>query len=513
MRWLPAALALLLGVLVPAAGRAQEDNGGMSFELNSILVASFLAEQPFLDPEAQRVRGLVEEALSERYLVVRMDEVPAFTDYEAEVYLRSCPDGQYIGCVFVVGGRAQTDWTIGGRVRAVEGGYQVFLSFIDVEIAKLVLEFDVVLDGSNDEEFKAGVLEVVDALVADEVGTLDIRAEGEQARAEDEARDARDRDAQRFSADSVYEDPEAIERGDTGADAVGDGGGHGKVGRDELDEMEARGGLTPWERAGLTKGQYRLYRNSGHKLIDFKKRLQGRRGELLFRLSMQVGSGPWAQQHETWYVQDGAADPTSLRRADILGELSVQTQQRALSLGGQLELGIGITPWMELGVFGGLRQAPYGVRYQRQLDGVETDLSALEAVAAMSWQLGGRIGIIPFPAYPVRPTFHAGASFWAGSSLTAASEPPSYLAVPQVLRPNNLLMAHVQPGAEVSLGRWVVLWTRFDLDIPIVGRNFQSVSRGSLSGLVGRPSTATDTGFALGGSAGLLVRIRVAGDR
>ena len=158
-----------------------DDGGGMSFdfELNSVLVASFEAGQPFLETEAERVRDLVEDALASAYVVVGMPDVPAFADYSADVYLRSCPDGQYIGCVFVVGGRAKTDWTIGGHIKAVEGGYKVNLSFIDVAEAKLVLEFDVVLDGSNDAEFKEGVLRVMDALVNGQVQDLDLRGDPE----------------------------------------------------------------------------------------------------------------------------------------------------------------------------------------------------------------------------------------------------------------------------------------------------------------------------------------------
>ena len=55
-------------------------------------------------------------------------------------------------------------------------------------------------------------------------------------------------------------------------------------------------------------------------------------------------------------------------------------------------------------------------------------------------------------------------------------EVPEYLLASQ-MRPNNMILVHAQPGAEVSIGKYVVLWTRFDLDIYVAGRNFQAFNR------------------------------------
>jgi hypothetical protein len=503
-------LGVVCSAMLAAPAMAQDDGGMMTLELNSILVATFEAEQPFLEAEAQRVHGLVEAALASSYLIVTMAEVPAFTDSDAEVYLRSCPDGQYIGCVFVVGGRAQTDWTIGGQMRAVDGGYQVFLSFIDVDEAKLVLDFDVVLDGDNDEEFQAGVLKIADSLMAGEVQQLDVKAEADAERQAQEESDERQLQAQQFTTDAAYEDPEADQRGDVGADAV-DRSGSGRLSRDDLNDMEDRGGLTPWERAGLKKGQYKLYRNSGMKLRDFKDRLMGRKGEVGIRLSMQVGSGPFGQQHDTWYVQDAAATPP-IRAGDIQDQALVHAQTTELSYGGQLELDVGLTPWMELGVFGGLRVAPYRWRFVREVVGRESAVPDYDSAGAVSVQGGLRLGVIPFPAYPVRPTLHVGASFWMGNNLNrvAGEDVPDYLSSSQT-GVNNWVFAHVQPGAEVSIGRTVILWTRFDLDLPVLGRNLQQLpSNGTLSAV---PEVSSASGFALGGSAGLMIRLRVGPNR
>jgi hypothetical protein len=504
--WLAAAL-LAWG---SSAAVAQDEPTFGSFQLNSVLVAGFEADQPFLEAEAKRVEGLVYAVLGQSYVVQSMADVPPFTDYSADIYLRSCPDGQYIGCVFVIGGRAKTDWTVGGSVRAVDGGYQVLVSFIDVATAKLMLEFDVVLDGSNDAMFQEGVLKVMDSLVAGEVQELDVRADAEAAAEARAAEEERARQARQFAVDSAYEDdsePETLDRGVGGEDGEVSGG-KGRVNDADLDALEERGGISPWERAGLTRGQYKLYRNSGLKLRDFKDRLRGRKGELLLRLSMQVSSGPWGQRHEMWYLQDNEADPNNLRPRDITDQAAVQAQTRQLAFGGQFEFGVGVLPWMEIGVFGGIRQGTYNYRFYREVLGVEAAVPDPEGVPVRTYQVGARLGFVPFPAYPFRPTMHIGGSYWFGTSLGSVVTPlPSYL-LSSEMRPNNMVQLHAQPGAEVSLGKYIVLWTRFDLDIPILGRTSQVFNRGDGS-LSARPDPSSYTSLGIGGSLGIMARIRV----
>lgn len=502
----------------PGDGDLGLDMGGFSgsFDLNSVLVASFEADQPFLEPEAERVRGLVTDALGEAYVAVAMAEVADFEDYTAEVYLRSCPDGQYIGCVFVVGERARTDWTVGGRVGAVEGGYQVDLSFIDVAAAKLVLEFDVVLDGSNDAEFQEGVLKIMDALVAGEVQDLDVRGDPAARRAAEREQDERQARARDFAAGSVYEDPGDFDRGDVGLDAyAGEGGGDDRLTFQDLEEMEGAGGLTPWERVGLTKGQYKIYRNSGKKLRDFKARLQGRKGEILVKAGMVVGAGSLAQRHETWFALDNRADVNNIQAGDILDQALVQAQERGLGFGGQLELAVGLVPWMELGLFGNAWSAPYRYRFQREVEGIEGDRAGFEEASPLSVQGGLRLGFVPMPAYPVRPTFHVGASYWQGSKVTRLQEVPGYLQTNQ-LRANNLVFVHAQPGFEAAAGKVVLFWAKFDLDVPVVGRSAQAFNlaqEGFAGTLSARPEQPGAPAIGFGGSFGVAFRIRVAGMR
>lgn len=535
------AFALLItGALAVAQPAAAQDDasadpgaaGGMSFDLNSVLVATFEASQPFLETEAERVRHLVEETLAEGYVVVKMDEVPPFTDYSADIYLRSCPQGQYIGCVFVVGGRAQTDWTIGGRVTAVEGGYQVFMSFIKVGEAKLKLEFDVVLDGSNDVEFQEGVVKTMDALVNDTVTDLDLRDDPEAQRAQAAEAAKREQMSRDFSTGNEFQQDD--QRGDVGLDAYVTEDGRDRARDEDLEEeadrdaptresghvtsaelqaMQERGGMTPWERAGLTKGQYRLYRNSNTKLRDFKAKLQGRKGEILIGVGMNVSSGSWGQYHETFFVQAADANPQNVKPNDIVAQVATIYTQKALALGGQFDLGVGLLPWLELRLFAGLHAAPFQYRFYKEIEGVEAQLKEPDGRSVSTMQVGLKINFVPMPAYPARPTFGLGVSYWQGTSLNKLVQVPDYLAASQ-FKPLAALYVDAQPGLEVSAGKFVAIYARADIDIPVFGfGRTVTVATKDTSALSRLPDPATAAGIGIGGSLGLTLRIRVAGDR
>lgn len=504
----------------PAGAPAAEE----TFAVNAVLVTTFDAAQPFLEPEAERVRGLVESALARNFVVLTMRDVPAFSDTTADVYLRSCPDGQYLGCVFVVGGKAETDWVVGGQVSAVEGGYRVVLSFLDMSKAKLVMDTSVDLDGRNDAAFQDGVLKIMDALVAGDVHTLETPKDPETAAKQELEKDDRERAAAEFSQGAVVDDP-GEPAGEDPSEPPPElpADGEKVTGRD-LEAMEDQGGVPPWEKVALTRSQYRMYRNSGQKLDDFRDRLLGRRGQILFRLSGAVSSGPWGQVHDTWYLldEDAPNDIFNATLSDLEDDVAAQAQSTALSPGGQLEIDIGLTSWMEIGVFGGVRFAPYAYRFFSQREGNEgADPPGYFSKTSMSWQVGARLGVIPFPAFPVRPTLHVGGSYWSGSPVRSKVEVPPAL-IASIMPQNNLILLHVNPGVEVSAGKWVIVWTRFDLDVPILGRSRQYVdgplSAGDASASqpeTARPELEEDppggsaTGFGIGASLGLTVRVGV----
>ncbi|MGC6494716.1 MAG: hypothetical protein ACON5B_17900 [Myxococcota bacterium] len=494
-------------MLMPGTSLAQDD----TFSLDTILVATFEAAQPFLAAEADRVEGLVAEALGETYITVRTAEVPPFEGYDAPTYVRACPEGQYIGCVFVVAGKAQTEWAMGGTVKAVDGGYRVTVQVVDVARAVLVAEFDTDMDGDDDVAFKAGVQQIMAAVLAGDLGQL--RDEAAERRAAEEAK--RQRDAERLAdqaraVQAANEESARLERGEV-ADRL------------DLELTEAADEVQePWERAGLTQMQFRRYSALGEKLTTFRTRLEGRKGQILIRVSGQVGAGPWGSKYQADYMVDSASfDPKNPADATITDERLVQVQsgELGLSLGGQLELGVGILPWLEVGAFAGVRYAPFDVRFTRYIYAQEA-LAAGDLYGGIGWQVGARVGMVGFPAYPVRPSLHVGASYWQGADLESVLTPPSGLDAQGFIQGSNAVLVHVQPGVEFGLGKHVALWSRFDLDVAVAGRlsqkaRFQRAVDTELDTAseayaerylipTGIPEPQLDRAPAIGGSVGLL---------
>jgi hypothetical protein len=510
----PAALAV--AVASPGVARAQDE--GFTLTLDTVLVATFDANQSFLDAEAQRVQGLVTKALSGQFVVVPMAEVPPIQADSAEVYMQSCPAGQYIGCVFVIGEKAQTDWSIGGRVSAVEGGYKVLLSFIDVRESKLRMDVSVLLDGKNDASFQEGVLKAMDALVSGTVDALEQPAAvpvddpvaAEAAAAERRKLDAR---AAQFAEDSVYEapPPDGPSRPDE-APPVAEPSAGGRVSRADLDAMAAAGGTPPWERAGLSRGQYLLYRNSGVKLAEFQDRMLGRKGQILVRLSGGVGLGPYGQRHSSAFFVGADADVSDLRPRDVVDEAIVQSQAKGFGGAGQIEVDFGLMKFLEIGVFGGLRAAPFTYAFVREVEGAEPVTLDEQTQSVMSWQVGARVGVIPMPAFPARPTLHVGGSFWGGTAISKLLAVPSYLRS-GTIPANNLVLVHINPGMEVSAGKWIVAFARVDLDLPVAGRFFQGRFAEGGKSLATLPADPVNPGLGVGGTLGVAVRLPVGPQR
>ena len=510
---------LLRALLASGDARAQEGGALAPIQLDTVLISGFEAAQPFLAAEALRVRSLVERALADDHLVVTMAEIPKFQDTTAEVYLQSCPAGQYLGCVFVLGEKASTDYAIAGRISATDGGYRVVLSFIDVRESRLRMDLDVILDGNNDVAFQDGVRKALGAMLQGEVQSLAADPEAEAAAAAEKAK--RDSKAGKFAEESVYErpadapdDPVAREEAKTVARSAVPT--TGRLSAAEMAALDAEPGTKPWDRADLTRSQYRTYRASGLKLADFQDRLLGRKGQVLLRLSGGGAYGAWLQLHQTGFVLTTDANPSNAKPADVVGQSSVQSQQPGASGLANFELDIGINRWLEVGVFGGLRIAPYQARFDLSYEGDAEPASTpflVDRRTAMSTQVGARVGVIPFPAWLARPTLHVGGSAWLGNSLRARVDVPDYLLASQI-RPNNNLFVHINPGFEVAPGRWILVFARADIDVPVTGRILQIFKENAGQVLqANRPSETTTNGPSLGASVGVAVRLPVGPER
>ncbi len=77
---------------------------------------------------------------------IPVEEVPAFGEHSAQVYLESCPPGDQVGCAWVVAKRVGAAYGLTGEVEArADGTTQVSVTVIDVPGAREILGFEVLL--------------------------------------------------------------------------------------------------------------------------------------------------------------------------------------------------------------------------------------------------------------------------------------------------------------------------------------------------------------------------------
>lgn len=506
----PFVAALALAFAPAGDALAQE-----AFELNSVLVATFEHTSPDLEYESKRIHDLIERAVGEAYLVVPMSEVAPFSDYDAETYVKSCPRGQYVGCAFVIGGRARTDWTIGGSLKPAAEGVTVTLSFIQVAQSKLVAELSFDVTPENERDVAKGVVQALDALIAGNLEEIDVRGTSEQREAEERARAAAAaREQQR--ATSVARADEDIDEELGEVERVREApAAPQRVTREDLAaEAEERGsGDPPWIELGLTEKQYLDYKNSGLNIAAWRDKRLGRTGDILIGIVGGYSQGGWGQRFEgafAWAYPEAGSAQLSIGEQRLLGE-----QVKAGSGFAELELGVGLQSWLEVVGTVGIGTSPYIYRFYQEgptPPGQEPTANPLPdpaTVGITGLRVGGKVGVAPFPLAPARPTVHAGVLYFQGTNAEdrfdgGASAQLDFAGLPAT----NLLLVQVQPGAEISVGRNILIRARFDVDIPVGGTRLTEYKAGyRLLTQTGRPQPENDNLLGLGGQVGMTFRI------
>jgi hypothetical protein len=472
MSWLALAMGLWIGA-------AEADDG---FALNAVLVPTFPASPGTPAAEAERLRGLIVEALVERQLVLTMDDVPPFPAYSATLYMSACPPGRSVGCALVCGKRASADWVLVGEVTRYDGGYLAKLAYLDVASGDLVLEAEAVFDGADDAAVARGAARALDAVIAGLYDAIDLRTDADGLGRRHIETDGLELLEQERELGEIERSEEAeVDRKYTEAD----------VAKYEGSDVDA-----PWERVGMTSGQWLRYKNSGQSLREYQGRLRGRRGEIVIGTGVVVGQGPWTQVWEGWYGLD-SADLTVVERATSL------EQRRGLERTWAAEVGVGVLPWLQITAFGGTRIGDWQWRVQQLVEGDEDPIDDPERKVVPTWFGGGRVDFVPLPA---RPTFGVGAYGWWGTRQERVVAVPEVL---PLLERQWIALLQLSPGFEVQVGKSLVVWGRFNLDLPVAGRVLQEdASQGPI--LAARPTpTRSDDGIGTAGALGLSVRLRV----
>ena len=84
-------------------------------------------------------------------------------------------------------------------------------------------------------------------------------------------------------------------------------------------------------------------------------------------------------------------------------------------------------------------------------------------------------------------------------------------AVLPLLDRNYRVLVQISPGFEVQVGKSLVVWGRFHLDLPVAGRPLQEdATDGPILAARPRP-TRDDDGIGTSGAIGLSARLRIPG--
>lgn len=441
----------VLGVLVAGSAHAQVP---VTIAADSVMVVPIQPSDPSLASQATALDDLMAQAIGASHPLTDISEVPDFEEqgYDARTYMDSCPPGKYSGCMLVVAQRVEMDWAIGGTLETVElgdqGTMQLTVHVVDVRGSREVMAFGVEVAGEpTDQGVIASVSGVFDGLVEGLADEVDVRTEQEDPAAQ-EAFEKRRQELIAASLASLEQQLGEVIREDIAMGRLDTP----RLTRKDLAEYGARDDVTPWERLGMTQAQYIRFENSEASLLEWRRRLRGRFGQLLLRVDFGGGPGPWGLHHEgKWLVSFDTASNQFTNSA-------IRQYQEARHTGSsdvQFELGFGVAPWVEIaGVFG-LKNSPFTYRFDQDVAGDPVNIPGdLTQTPGQTNVFGARIQFVPMPTYQFRPTVHTGLFSWSGGSIVQDQEPLQALPGPSGV--------YVQFGAggEMSAGRYLNLFLR-----------------------------------------------------
>jgi hypothetical protein len=492
-------LNTLLALTLPAF--AQEPT---PFTLDTVLVVPFEASNAELNEESLRVHSIIEARFADQFIIVAMDDVKTMdAGYSPKLYMEACPPGQHTGCSSVVGGHANVEWVVTGRLVEDGEGHGVQVAFIDIPNSKVVLEFSASLDGTNDLVFADGVANVLDKVISGAGQDQDIRGDLDEPDAQrqlDAAQDA-------MVAAGLTELEDSLGHLEANLDVEFEAP---KVSREKLAELEGREDGAPWIRLNMGKEEYRRYRNSGKSLTTWRKMANGRFTQITARVAFGGGTGPYGQYFDGRYVLDD----------EDLEVIEVNRFQEVLpraAFGVDMELGFGIHPWIDVGGAFAIRSGTFSYLFHQEVQNTPSDQIVIkepEQATASTMMFGGRVTIAPLPTFGARPFLTTGIMYWQGTAVTSLVAPPEAIISPPadmelgaLFKPNTALLLQLMPGGELSFGNGPVnLFVRGVVNIPLGGATVRE-DHGGAGALDTTPTPARAFAAGVGGQGGLLIRL------
>jgi hypothetical protein len=442
----------------PATAGAQS-----AFTLDSILVVPpQTPDDATLAEMGDALHTSLQTMLTTEYLIVRFDTVPDYQDYSASVYLESCPDGEYVGCAWVMGSRGNAEWVVGMEMLSgVFGDPEVLLTIVDVEESRAVVSFSSAVQEDNHGAIAAGLSLVLDSVIRGSLADQDVRGDVEDPRTAWERRRA---EAQQAAQDLAFTEQglQILVRPEVGEFD------EPKLTVGDLEEYELRDDDAPWVRASMRKGEYVRYKNSGKSLEAWQRLTAGRKGQLTVYLDGGVGSGSYRLAYDARWVLGWVPENQAL---EAIETSALQQMEAGSSTRFGLEAAWGFHPLFEAGIGIASRTQRFKYFYQREIEGEELPQliadSGDEGTFRYTPEFRVRASFIPFPAFSVRPTGSVALAYWKGSPIdrvVLVEGPVEVLPAPQ------FFMLHVAPGVEASPNNVIALYARLNAEIRLAGK-------------------------------------------
>lgn len=483
----------MLGLLLALTSTALAED-----EPTRVFVSEFQAANKEAESLAALLSGFLQSQLSEHpeLVSIPVTAAPDFGEYSAQIYILSCPPGEYLGCAYVVGDRVEARYAIAGTVDATTSGSVVHVTIIDVWNSREALAFDAELGLGDDQAFAEGVAEILVAVIEGREGRHDDIREFDDPELEEQARADAELASRQLAA-------LAAEIGDV-TTLTSRGGGD--IDRPEYTvgdlEAESRTDARPaWEMLGMTPGEYIKYKNSGLTVPQWRELAAGRRQQLVVRIGGAVSQGPWSSSYRGWYTIDGDT-------FEVLEAKAWQARSQSSGAGGVAWVGYGVHPLVEVDVGVGALSGRYAMHIQKEVVGDEPVVRDGQDFGAPNWLIGARVIGAPMPTSTVRPQLGVGIAYVIGEGTDQNSTPGGGTGLPSFAG-NNLVMFQALPGGEFSLSDSLDLYLTVPLSAVVAGQPVrtwtgEAVTPGSLQ-TYEDPSTAPI--FSAGVEAGFAVRV------
>ena len=451
---------------------AQEDSGGgeMVFTLDPVLVSRFQSTEN-LEPQAERIRSILHAGIEQQFLAIPLADVPPFENYDAVVYLKSCPVSELVGCAYVIGSRASVEWVVTGTVsRALDDGeitldgedsvdnaaLRVGIQIIDIVDSRVALSFDARVTPETESLFTQTVVEVLDKLVEGEGRLKDLRGKVEDPVLEQQREQLEKSILASTLADLERELGGMVRNSKEGQLSAP------KLTQQDLDALEQRDDTPPWERLKMSRKEYRRFKNSGRDFFTWNTMKRGRQGQLLLTVSPAFGLG----FYEQWFDGRWALDRQTLQVVEVDEWQAVKT---GTSGGVDFGVGLGILPSLDFTIDVGMRGSGYHFLFHKEVEDEPLDADAPERLPMETFRFGALITFAPMPTWKIRPTISGGFSLWFGKPVDAMIDMNSVAAV-EVLPAPRLAFLHVVPGGELRLNKNLVFFARMNVSF-LVGGN------------------------------------------